>query len=166
MTSHSFRHFCKPPLAHTPPWLQMKDRVSSPLRPVKNLGDFSRALMTENSRTLLFLGVSCQDCLCSVRIVVYEMVNQHSAWDSAHHLPVGHHLPSHFPMGHHLPWLPWALHRAPSPRSSDLFSCLGSAGSPSAAQLQPWGCFNPSAPHSHCTASHRNGCRSAQLLLG
>lgn len=62
--------------------------------------------MTETSRTLLFQGASYQAGLCSVRIVVYETVNQYCVWDSDHHVPKGHHLP-------------WALHRAPSPHSSD-----------------------------------------------
>lgn len=115
MTSHSFRHFCKPPHAHTPILAATERQGQLPTTPSQELGRFFQStVMTETNRTQLFLGVSCQVCLCSVRIVVYEMVNQHCVWDSAHHLP------SHFPMGHHLPSLPWALHRAPSPRSSDL----------------------------------------------
>lgn len=95
MTSHSFRHFCKP----SPSWLLLKGRVSSPVsswlgQPIQELGRFfQRIVVTETSRTLLFQGASYQVCLCSVRIVVYEMVNQYCVWDSDHHVPKGHHPP-------------------------------------------------------------------------
>lgn len=125
-TSHSFRHFCKPSLAHTPIPAATERQGQLPTTPSQELGRFFQSVVvTETSRTQLFLGVSCQVCLCSVRIGVYKMASQHCEGTV---------------ITTSLATLPWVTipHGSPPPHTAP-----GPAQSSQPTQLWPFSCLGP-----------------------